>query len=153
MDVNAVKPEAVNAEEEGEIAELGAAPAATEKPTDRAVAPAPVPSPSPPVSVTAPLQQEFDVEGWERLQQQAEVLLPATGRQGITPSLFLTFWSLSLYDLDVPTARYESVLNQLRSAARIARDDIEAARRDVQREAQRGFAPGFMSGGGFGGGR
>jgi THO complex subunit 2 len=86
---------------------------------------------------------------WEALAAQAATLAPKGGFEGISGSLFVTFWALALYDLHVPTAAYEAALAQLRSAARSAREDIDAARR----EGQRAFnAPGGGGAGGYGGG-
>jgi THO complex subunit 2 len=72
-------------------------------------------------------------EEWEGLVDQCSLLAPDGGFKGLTQTLFVTFWSLSLYDLHVPVAHYESTLTQVRTAARTARDDLEVARRDAQR--------------------
>lgn len=96
---------------------------------------------------------DADTAAWNQLKEQALSLAPDKGFQCISTSLFLTFWSLSLYDLEIPVGRYETVINQLRSSARIARDDIESARREAQRETQGRFAMGpggYMRGGGYG---
>ena len=36
---------------------------------------------------------------------QARALLPEGGLKGMSVTLYATFWSLSLYDLEVPTQR------------------------------------------------
>lgn len=51
----------------------------------------------------------------------------------MSQTLFVTFWALSLYDLHVPTARYEMTMSQVKTNARMARDDLEAAKRESQR--------------------
>ncbi len=70
---------------------------------------------------------------WDELVEQTSVLAPEGGFRGMSQTLFVTFWALALYDLDVPVARYQATLTQTRSSARAARDDLEAARRDAQR--------------------
>jgi THO complex subunit 2 len=87
---------------------------------------------------------------WDELVEQTAVLAPEGGFRGMPQTLFVTFWALALYDLDVPAARYSATLTQVRSAARAARDDLEAARRDAQRPS---YGGGNMrqGGGGHGG--
>lgn len=92
--------------------------------------------------------EEYGGPIWEELAAHTASLVPEGGFKGLTQTLFVTFWSLSLYDLDVPVDRYESTLAQVRSAARMARDDLEAARRDTQRGLNRYGHGGH--GGGFG---
>jgi THO complex subunit 2 len=70
--------------------------------------------------------------GWPKLQRQLAALAPPGGFQAMTLPLFATFWSLTLYDLEVPATRYESTLTTLRSSIRAARDDLEVARRETQ---------------------
>ncbi len=85
---------------------------------------------------------------WDDLVEQTSVLAPEGGFRGMSQTLFVTFWALALYDLDVPTARYNATLAQTRSAARAARDDLEAARRDAQRPTYGGGGHNMRQGGG-----
>jgi len=87
------------------------------------------------------------VMSWDELIEQTSALAPEGGFRGISQTLFVTFWALALYDLSVPAARYSSTLTQTRSAARAARDDLEAARRDAQRPS---YGGGHMRQGGGG---
>lgn len=82
-------------------------------------------------------------EAWQSLVNHTHVLAPEGGFLGMSQSLFVTFWSLSLYDVDVPSTRYQSVIAQVNSMVRALRDDINAARRDVQR----GFSAASVYGG------
>jgi THO complex subunit 2 len=84
---------------------------------------------------------------WDQLIEQTSALAPEGGFRGISQTLFVTFWALALYDLDIPAARYSTTLAQTRSAARAARDDLEAARRDAQRPS---YVGGSMRQGGGG---
>jgi hypothetical protein len=74
---------------------------------------------------------------WEELEAQVRAMHGAGSEaapwRGLSASLYTTFWALQLYDLEVPTARYEATINQLRTDIRIARGDIESAKRDAER--------------------
>lgn len=93
-------------------------------------------------------QQSKRALTWEALAEETATLAPEGGFRGMSQTLFVTFWALGLYDLDVPKTRYATSLTQVRSAARAARDDYDAARRDAQRP---NFGAGSMRQGGYGG--
>ena len=48
-------------------------------------------------------------------------MLPATSWELISPQLYYTFWSLSLYDIFVPKERYDAEINRMRRQI----DDID----------------------------
>lgn len=81
---------------------------------------------------------DLPLMSWDQLIEQTSSLAPEGGFRGMSQTLFVTFWALALYDLDVPAARYSATLTQTRSAARAARDDLEATRRDAQRPSYGG---------------
>jgi len=45
---------------------------------------------------------------------QVKSLLPESVWESLSPELYVTFWSLSLYDIYVPKARYESEMQKIR---------------------------------------
>lgn len=84
-----------------------------------------------------------EIEKWQHLQEQLRSLAPGgTGFQVLSPTLYAIFWTLSLYDIDVPVGMYESTMARLRTTARLAKEDIQSASRGADR----------MGGGGGGGG-
>ncbi|GAB4813521.1 hypothetical protein N2152v2_000567, partial [Parachlorella kessleri] len=89
---------------------------------------------------------------WPELEKQVqEVVGQGTGLKAVSPTLYLLFWSLSLYDLEVPAQRYEQTIAQLTTSIRVCQDDLDTARRDAQRPPP-GFGYGGYGGhGGFGG--
>ena len=99
-------------------------------------------------AAAAALPSDLSLMTWDQLIEQTSVLAPQGGFCGMSQTLFVTFWALSLYDLDVPVARYSATLTQVRSAARAARDDLESARRDAQRPAYGGGGHMRQGGGG-----
>ncbi|KAH8830615.1 transcription factor/nuclear export subunit protein 2-domain-containing protein [Flagelloscypha sp. PMI_526] len=50
----------------------------------------------------------------ENLFEHVKEMLPETAYKLIGPGFYTTFWELTLYDLNVPVARYEEELSQLR---------------------------------------
>ena len=51
---------------------------------------------------------------WGELLRVVRGMLPDEVWGAISPELYLTFWSLSLYDLHVPTARYDAEIDRRR---------------------------------------
>ena len=45
--------------------------------------------------------------------------LPATVWETLSPHMYLSFWSLSLYDISVPTEKYEIELKRLRERSKL----------------------------------
>ncbi|KAL4451471.1 hypothetical protein ABPG75_007133 [Micractinium tetrahymenae] len=124
-------------EEDGQLeaGEVAASPAAGE---------AAPPPPPPPVDAAAA------AERWAKLEAAVLAMAGSGGGgeggeeggtgggegptfRGMSPCLYTTFWALQLYDLEVPVARYEATISQLRTDIRIAQGDIESAKRDAQR--------------------
>ncbi|XP_048481158.1 THO complex subunit 2 isoform X2 [Plutella xylostella] len=54
--------------------------------------------------------------------QSVTPLLPARVWEDISPEFYVTFWSLSMYDLKVPVESYDREIERLRAAAAAARD-------------------------------
>jgi THO complex subunit 2 len=46
-------------------------------------------------------------------------MLPAKAWQAFSPEMYLTFWSLSLYDLYVPVERYQSEFKRKASEMKV----------------------------------
>jgi len=53
---------------------------------------------------------------WGELYGQVQALLPEATWQALSPALYVQFWSMTLYDLGVPTAAYEDRIERARSA-------------------------------------
>src|SRR5690348_8919981 len=48
------------------------------------------------------------------LSEQLMPLFPETVRKEITPQLYVTFWTLSMYDLHVPTSSYQREIEKIK---------------------------------------
>lgn len=76
----------------------------------------------------------------EPIIASSQLLHVAKVWEDISHRLYATFWSLSLYDLYVPTTRYEEEVNRAKQASH----DVENSSDMVRIERERG-------GGGYGG--
>ncbi|KAI9003416.1 transcription factor/nuclear export subunit protein 2-domain-containing protein [Hyaloraphidium curvatum] len=107
---NATKP-AVAAPEKEKPAEKKEA--SVENGTDKAGSAMDVDEPAVKVE-TAPVEQkEADVwhPGLLEIIRRVERILPQPTWKGISPNFYVTFWQLSLYDIHVPKARYQSQID------------------------------------------
>ena len=57
----------------------------------------------------------------------ARSMLPDDAWEAITPELYVTFWAGSLYDLDVPTARYDAETNACEAKIKALNQSEDAA--------------------------
>jgi hypothetical protein len=48
-----------------------------------------------------------------------EAYLPTEVWEFLSPTIYLAFWSLSMYDIQVPTAKYDVELKRLRDRSKI----------------------------------
>ncbi|XP_052738245.1 THO complex subunit 2 isoform X1 [Bicyclus anynana] len=62
-------------------------------------------------------------EALEPIVTSITPLLPSRVWEDISPEFYVTFWSLSMYDLKVPVESYEREVDRLRAAAAIAAKD------------------------------
>lgn len=72
-----------------------------------------------------PLQESYHAactHVMEPIMESSHLLHPAKVWEDISHRLYSTFWSLSLYDLYVPTGRYEDEINHAKQASR----DVES---------------------------
>lgn len=51
-------------------------------------------------------------------------VFPESMWESISPQLYATFWSLSLYDIEVPVDRYRAETAKLRESLKVLADDI-----------------------------
>ena len=63
--------------------------------------------------------------------EAARQLHPAKVWEDMSPKLYTTFWTLSLYDLYVPTARYEEEVRKAREAIKELEDKIDMVTNNV----------------------
>ena len=64
---------------------------------------------------------------WGELDDAARSMLPDDAWEAITPELYVTFWAGSLYDLDVPTARYDAETNACEAKIKALNQSEDAA--------------------------
>ena len=67
---------------------------------------------------------------WGELDDAARSMLPDDAWEAITPELYVTFWAGSLYDLDVPTARYDAETNACEAKIKALNHSEDAAEKD-----------------------
>ena len=69
---------------------------------------------------------------WRELLDTVRGMLPEETWADISPELYLAFWSLTLYDLYVPRARYEAEVDKCRAALSVLDNQRETGTRDEQ---------------------
>lgn len=102
-----------NEQEDGEVAEKGA-------------------------DVTAGGHSIKSLHQWEEVTKQIAFLSPSGGFSALSSTLYATFWSFTLYDIEVPLARYEGTVSQLKASMRVATEDIQSAGREIRGERMGG---------------
>ena len=69
---------------------------------------------------------------WKELLETVRGMLPEETWADISPELYLAFWSLTLYDLYVPRARYEAEVDKCRAALDVLDNQRDSGTRDEQ---------------------
>ena len=69
---------------------------------------------------------------WKELLETVRGMLPEETWADVSPELYLAFWSLTLYDLYVPRARYEAEVDKCRAALDVLDNQRDSGTRDEQ---------------------
>ena len=72
-------------------------------------------------------------DDWKELLETIRGMLQETWAD-ISPELYLAFWSLTLYDLWVPRARYEAEVDKCRAALDVLDNQRDSGTRDEQKK-------------------